>query len=415
MNESTAKQYSSRLEDFATFIHKIYECDIDTLIDELIKGTDGRRTMFDAYDVLSGYTAYLKGSVSPTTTKSRIITVKNFFEYCDIEISPRKVKLKVKLPKAVKKDKEALSKEDIAEILNACSSIRLKTYVLLLAATGMRAAEAISIRICDIDLDSNPPRLYIRGEYTKTRADRTVLLTQEAAKQLGTWLEYKFRTRRISYYDNNIGKSVSEYRTPSKVDSDLVFSMHASSRGYLTVAINSLYVELASAFGKTLERIGRGQREESPGAQHRKITLHSMRRYTKSTISDLGYYDYSEWFIGHTGSTYYRKSEKEKAEIFKKIEPYLTFLDVASLERIGSDTQAKLEEMQMINEALKQRNVSNTEAIVNLQKEMETMKTMVQGLLNDVTTTIDQSAQTTIAKSLYEYGWLKESKKDSQA
>ncbi|HEX7142081.1 MAG TPA: hypothetical protein VF222_06355 [Nitrososphaeraceae archaeon] len=42
----------------------------------------------------------------------------------------------------------------------------------------------------------------------------------------------------------------------------------------------------------------------------------------KTTISDLGYADYSEWFIGHAGSTYWRKKDNEKAEIFKKIEQW---------------------------------------------------------------------------------------------
>jgi integrase len=79
--------------------------------------------------------------------------VKNFFEYFDIEISPRKFKLKVKLPRIIRRSKEALSKEDIIDILNTCSDIRLKTYVMLLAATGMRATEALSIRIKDLDLD----------------------------------------------------------------------------------------------------------------------------------------------------------------------------------------------------------------------------------------------------------------------
>ena len=50
------------------------------------------------------------------------------------------------------------------------------------------------------------------------------------------------------------------------------------------------------------------------------ITLHSFRRFVKTTISDLGYADYSEWFIGHIGSTYWRKKDSEKAEIFQKIE-----------------------------------------------------------------------------------------------
>lgn len=105
------------------------------------------------------------------------MTVKNFLEYCDIDISPRRFKLKVKLPKIVRKKKEAQSKEDIVEILNVCDNIRLRTYVISLAATGMRAVEALSIRIKDIDFDANPAKLFVRGDYTKTKVDRIIFLT----------------------------------------------------------------------------------------------------------------------------------------------------------------------------------------------------------------------------------------------
>ena len=40
---------------------------------------------------------------------------------------------------------------------------------MLLAATGMRAVEALSIRIKDLDPQSHPPRLFVREEFTKTR------------------------------------------------------------------------------------------------------------------------------------------------------------------------------------------------------------------------------------------------------
>jgi hypothetical protein len=66
---------------------------------------------------------------------------------------------------------------------------------------------------------------------------------------------------------------------------------------------------------------------ESNQPELRKITLHSFRRYVYSTIADLGFSDYANFFIGHAGSTCYRRSEKEKVDIFNKIEPYLTFLD----------------------------------------------------------------------------------------
>jgi len=72
---------------------------------------------------------------------------------------------------------------------------------MLLAATGLRASEALSIRIKDLHLDSNPANVFVRGEYTKTRTDRHVFLTDEVVTQLNQWQEYKYRTRRICHKD----------------------------------------------------------------------------------------------------------------------------------------------------------------------------------------------------------------------
>jgi len=36
----------------------------------------------------------------------------------------------------------------------------------------------------------------------------------------------------------------------------------------------------------------------------------------------------TDYFIGHGGSIYWRKRDSEKDEIFRKIEPYLTYLNV---------------------------------------------------------------------------------------
>jgi hypothetical protein len=106
-------------------------------------------------------------------------------------------------------------------------------------------------------------------------------------------------------------------------------------------------------YARMLDRIGKGEREDNQ--RRRKITLHSFRRFTKSTISDLGYSDYSEWFIGHSGSTYWRKKISEKAELFRKIEPYLTFLDYSELEAKGADIETKVEELKKEKQALKER------------------------------------------------------------
>jgi integrase len=236
---------------------------------------------------LNEYISYLSNTnISSITIKQRVVTVKNFFEYYDIDISPRKFKLKVKLPRTIRKNKEALSKEDVTDILNACSDIRLKTYAMLLASTGMRAQEALSLRIKDFHLDekSMPARLSIRGEFTKTGEDRTVFLTNEMVQQLNLWLEYKYRTRRVSYKNlqnsASKNKTITEYRTPIKGDTDLVFAV---CQDRSMPKLLSLYQDMDRSFAKTLDRMGKGAREDG-NEQRRQITLHSFRRFVKTTI-----------------------------------------------------------------------------------------------------------------------------------
>jgi integrase len=253
MSVSSAREYRFRLHSLVTFATAEYKSTLDDLIKAIKEGA------YDPYDVLSNYIAYLQSNntISTFTLKLRVTTAKNFLEYFDVDISPRKFKLKVKLPKVVRRDIQALTKEDIVNILNACSDIRLKTYVMLLAATGMRASETLYTRLIDYDLDANPPRLLLRGEYTKTKISRTVFLTQEVVQQLLLWLKYKHRTRRICSKDEKSGKTHIEYKTLKKNDHDLIFSVNRNNPN-----VRWLYNQLTVNFGKTLDRMGKGKREQ---------------------------------------------------------------------------------------------------------------------------------------------------------
>jgi hypothetical protein len=141
-------------------------------------------------------------------------------------------------------------------------------------------------------------------------------------------------------------------------DTDLVFAVYQNKD---TPKLYSLYQDLVRSFAKTLDRMGKGAQEDG-NERRRQITLHSFRRFVKTTKSDLGYADYSEYFIGHSGSTYWRKKDSEKAELFRKIEPYLTFLNIHQLERQGANIQSKVEELEELNHSLRQRDKVKDEA-----------------------------------------------------
>jgi integrase len=383
VNKNTATEYEYRLSRFERYIVAAFEqrqqqqnqepkitiTSLDQLIDEIKRSSN----KIDPYDLLSGFVAYLQeeqGIENPNTIRHFVITARNFLEYQDIEISPRKFKLRVRLPKPVVRRKEAIGKEEIREILLKCSDIKLKTYVMLLAATGMRATEALALRHKDFDFDDNSNNrqafVRIRGEFTKTRTDRYVFLTRELVEQCKAWIDFKYRRRRITKVVNNSdsssdddnrssdskgSKAISQWVEPKPSLDDMFFSMPRKGKRSTP---RGLYVHMNEDFAKTLDRIGFGNRENGNKGR-REITFHSFRRFVKTTISDLGYQDFSEWFIGHAGSTYWRKKDSEKAELFRKIESYLTFLDITGLESKGADMETKTEQVMAENLSLKQQ------------------------------------------------------------
>ena len=98
MNKRTAHEYYIRLLGFQEFVNNRYdaknqtETTLDNIIANIKEGSE------DVYEILSDFVSYLQTryNISTLTLKQRVVTVKNFLKYCDVDISPRKFKLKVK-------------------------------------------------------------------------------------------------------------------------------------------------------------------------------------------------------------------------------------------------------------------------------------------------------------------------------
>jgi hypothetical protein len=105
-------------------------------------------------------------------------------------------------------------------------------------------------------------------------------------------------------------------------------------------------------FNKVLNQLKIGY--EDLAKRRHKITLHSFRRAYKTIISNMGYSEFSEWALNHSGSPYYQVPEKEKYELFRKIEPYITFLDQNELKSSHADLKSRLESIEQENTDLRQ-------------------------------------------------------------
>jgi len=61
------------------------------------------------------------------------------------------------------------------------------------------------------------------------------------------------------------------------------------------------------------------------------------------------------------------KRDSEKAKLFRKIEPYLTFLNVHQLERLGADIQTKVEELEQLNQSMRDRDKMKDDASTSVK------------------------------------------------
>ena len=221
-----------------------------------------------------------------------------------------------------------------------------------LASTSWRASKALRLQLQDIDFNRNPVRVNLRGENIKTRTDRHAYLTQEMVAQLKLWLDFKYRERITKqYYEKNTGKivyKVLNLKPVRRPDDYILMPYHIE----LETTVEHAYKNLSRRFGELLDKMNVKFRRDG---KRRGVSLHSFRHFVYTTIDALGQNQFAEYLIGHANSTYWRKSESEKIATFLKIEPYLTFMDVAAHEARGADMETKTKQVMAENLSLKRQ------------------------------------------------------------
>jgi integrase len=406
-SKQTAFAYYYALGHLNKFISQTYgngngngNDNIQTILKPLEKGK------INVYTLLDKFVEYLQqtnnnnnniirrsngnGDLTDLSIKLYVTAARSYFSYSGIDVIPSKFKYMVKMPRIYREDELAIDAKDIRQILLACNNRRLKAYLLCLASSGCRAVELLSLRLKDVNFSTNPTTLHIRKEFAKTGSARDVYISDEASNFLQKqWIDWKYRDRHSEhrYMKNRV-----------KDDNDLIFAIihakHPSPR--------VLYFKILIEFQKVLDTAGFIARKEGC-FKRRKVSLHSFRRFVKSTISNQVGYEYSEWFLGHaTKSTYYQLKEEQRRSIYRhQLMKYFTYLDYSALEATGQNVKKQLLEKDIQIEQLKQHDASNSEAIAKLQNMFTKL---VTSLSSDTT---DQNQLNVLAKSLAASGILK--------
>jgi integrase len=350
-SKGTAKTYGNGVRHFERFLN-------GQLIDNVIQQLQEKQ--LDVYTLLNEFVSYLDG-LSPKLGASTITlhgaAICSLFEFSDIEISQHKFKRRVKQVKKYREYEYPIDVSDIRNLLIKCTNRRLKAYILLLASSGLRAMEACSLRLQDVDFTSAPTKIHVRKEYNKTRQARDVYISNEATEYLKGLIEWKYRNS-------------NRLMQPT----DLVFSIYFIDNPNP----EKIYSRMQAEFLKLLHVAKLDELKEN-SVRH-KITLHSFRRFVKTVISDNAGSDYSEWFVGRNHSVYWGKKEPERRMIYaQKCIPSLTILDYTAMDTRSRNIETAMKEKdKAIQQLMKQMEIMNkrTEVLESLVKNPKQLMEM---------------------------------------
>ncbi len=161
------------------YFSKVMEFDnLDKLVEDIKKGLVDPNQLYKDFLIKMA-----SRNLAPKTVATWAFSLKKFFEANGIEI-----KEKIKLRQYAIHEDYLPSKDDLKEILLR-ANLRTKAIILFLLSSGLRASELLELRLKDVDLNTNPPKVKVKSLISKHRKGRITFITNEAKKYLQLYLE----------------------------------------------------------------------------------------------------------------------------------------------------------------------------------------------------------------------------------
>ena len=316
-SENTVKAYKQALN---VFLSNIYgEGEITKLATRYLRETRNYET--DLQDFL----AEINGR-PPTTVRLYISAVRTFLIENKVDLPQifwRRLSRRVKGSMARTIDKVP-SNIELRRIVSHMP-VHGKALYLALASGGMRIGETLQLDLSDIDLDNDPVKISIRGEYTKSGNPRVAFISGETKEHIEEWLKYRTEYLKSASKRSRFGKSTEDTK---------LFPFSLSTAHFI--------------WNNALDKSGFNQRDSS--TKRHQIHPHVLRKFFRTKMGSAIPVDVAEALMGHKGyltKVYRRYSIEDLAKFYKQGEPSVMIFgrkeEIASLRKEVEDRNKQLQ------------------------------------------------------------------------
>jgi integrase len=240
--------------------------------------------------------------------------------------------------------------------------VKGRAIVLTLASSGARLNEVLSLKLSDVDFESNPVRLTIR--HTKNKQPRYSFISTEAARSVKAWM-----AKRDDYLKGAAGRNAALVRAGKSkektTDTNLLFPI--SDASVIAMWENALR---AAGLYSADEETGRNQ-----------YRLHSLRKFFISQMSMAGQKVLAEHLAGHLGylDASYRQVDSEQAgQEYKKVEHVVTIGIPPEFRETATELTGKLQLQGESIEGLRATNAKLAVQMAKMQEENATLQVRSQ-------------------------------------
>jgi len=311
----------------------------------------------DHEEDMRNFLVSLKG-MAPKTVKLRLSAVRIFLIENDVELPGkfwRRLRGRVKGSRALTLDRVP-SNLQLRRIMMHLP-VQGKSLFICLTSSGMRIGEALQLQLGDLDLNADPARVNIRGEYTKSGNSRVCFISKEASEAVEEWL--KVREEYLA--------SASAYNK-SKED----------PRIWPFTAFNARYM-----WNLGLSKTKNGERDSQTNI--RLMHPHTLRKFFRTKMATLIPVDVVEALMGHEGyltDVYRRYSMEDLARFYKQGEPaLLVFTEAEEVGKLRAEVEDRNRQLQTLVNGLTAENLelkarlSRTEVnLVEAEKKINTIE-----------------------------------------
>ena len=362
-NKSTGNGYKNAIESFLRCMNGLPK-----------KNNDGRRAVYNYETLFDQYLKDKNRDHDEDMTKfanclkeesASLLSARQIMTFARRILEDNGAKFKGKTVRDLKREMKGgagtVDKVMTAKVIDSALKeldVKGRAIVLTLASSGARLNEILSLKLSDVDFESNPVKLILRN--TKNKQTRFSFISSEAARCVQEWLG-----KRDAYITGSSGRNAGLVRAGKSAkkdpDSDLLFPVSDN-------AVNAIWEN-------ALRQAGLYSADEQTGRNQYRI--HSFRKYFISQLSMAGQKTLAEHLCGHKGyldGSYRRIDEEAAGKAYLAVQHVVTIGIPPEFREKAAELNGKLQIQGESIEGLRAMNEKLVEQMTKIQDEIESLK-----------------------------------------